>query len=122
MSSLLTQNDACGFGAIDATMIAAAATFQIGRAADAASHVANITATTRNAHIMNRTGRISSMRGRRWKMAQGIANPSTPAMCRFGPRAATTIARNKIVRNLPAGVGQNRRRNISTNTINTTPR
>src|SRR5208337_236413 len=109
ISSLLTQNDACGFGAIDATMIAAAATFQIGRAAAAANHIAIITATTRNAYIMNRTGRIFSIKGRSWKMAQGIGSPCTPAMCRVGPMVAMMIARNEIVRNLPAGVGQKRR-------------
>src|SRR5271154_6582674 len=65
ISMLLTQNEGRGFGAIDATIIAASANLVIGGAENAESHIAIITATTRNAYIMKRTGRMSSTRGSR---------------------------------------------------------
>src|ERR1039458_1697383 len=103
MSSLLTQNDACGFGAIDARITAAAAHFVSLRAVDVANHIAIITARIRNAYIMKRTGSAIEISGNRPTIAHGIEIPGLPIIWSVGPIAATTRTTNNIVRNFPTG-------------------
>src|SRR5438445_3773703 len=63
------------------------------------SHIADITATARNAYTMNRDGRAYLTRGRCNMTRQGMATEVVPAMCRIGPRAATNTSANRARRN-----------------------
>src|SRR5271170_4734511 len=106
MSSGLTQNDACGFGATDARITAAAIHFVAGVEEAAASHIASITDTTRSAYIMKRTGSAMDSSGRRPTSAHGIGNAGRPATWRVGPIEAISKTRKRIIRNFPIGSRQ----------------
>src|SRR5208282_727941 len=113
MSSLLTQNDACGFGAIDARITAAATHFVSRRAVDVANRIAIITPKIRNAYIMERTGRAIEITGNRPTIAHGIGNPGRPATRSAGPNEATIVSASIAIRNLPADVRHVARRYVS---------
>src|ERR1700722_14645700 len=89
MSRLLTQNDACGFGAIEITSSAAAAIFAVREVDEFANQIAAITANTRNAYIIKRTGSTIEIKGNRLVNPHGSGNPGLPAMWSDEPIAAT---------------------------------
>ena len=76
ISRLLTQNDARGFGAIEMTISGCGHELrERDGASHAANHIAAITATTSSAYIMNRTGRMFSIKGKMLEDGPGHRKP-----------------------------------------------